>query len=205
MWKSLKSPLIEEINSLTMGDVRDFRNLVNAVIDDRSFQKIKGFIDSAKQDAKLNILAGGECDSSRGYFVRPTLLEANDPKARTMCEEIFGPVLTLFVYDDAKVAETLKICSETSPYALTGAILSQDRAAVMKMSEELRHSAGNFYINDKPTGAVVGQQPFGGARKSGTNDKAGSPLNLQRWMSPRTVKETFVSPKQVSYPYMDEE
>jgi 1-pyrroline-5-carboxylate dehydrogenase len=205
IWKKLQAPLIEEINSLKMGDVRDFRNLVNAVIDDRSFAKIKGFIDSAKTDAKLKVLAGGECDSSKGYFVRPTLLLANDAKARTMCEEIFGPVLSLYVYDDSKVIETLKICSETSPYALTGAIFSQDRHAVQQMMDGLRHSAGNFYINDKPTGAVVGQQPFGGARKSGTNDKAGSPLNLTRWMSPRTVKENFVPPKSVLYPYMDEE
>lgn len=205
MWNRLQSDLISEIQSLKMGDVRDFRNLINAVIDDRSFQKIKGFIDSAKTDAKLKILAGGECDSSKGYFVRPTLLQANDPKARTMCDEIFGPVLTVFVYDDAKVTETLKICNETSPYALTGAILSQDRMAVQKMMSELRHSAGNFYINDKPTGAVVGQQPFGGARKSGTNDKAGSMLNLTRWLSPRTIKENFVPPKSVLYPYMDEE
>jgi 1-pyrroline-5-carboxylate dehydrogenase len=205
MWSKLQSNLVAEIESLKMGDVRDFRNLINAVIDDRSFQKIKGFIDSAKTDSKLKVLAGGECDSSKGYFVRPTLLQASDPKARTMCDEIFGPVLTVFVYDDAKVAETLKICNETSPYALTGAILSQDRMAVQKMMSELRHSAGNFYINDKPTGAVVGQQPFGGARKSGTNDKAGSSLNLTRWLSPRTIKENFVPPKSVLYPYMDEE
>lgn len=205
LWTKLQPKIIAEIEAIKMGDVRDFRNLVNAVIDDRSFAKIKGFIDYAKKDAASKILTGGECDSSRGYFIKPTLIQVTDPKAKTISEEIFGPVLTLYVYDDAKVAETLKLCNETSPYALTGAIIAQDRAAVQMMARELNHAAGNFYINDKPTGAVVGQQPFGGARKSGTNDKAGSYLNLTRWMSLRTIKENFVPPKGVLYPYMDAE
>ena len=205
LWTKLQPMLVSMIEGLKMGDVRDFRNLVNAVIDDRSFQKIKGYLDWAKSDSKMKVLAGGEANSEKGYFVKPTLLQTTDPKARTMCEEIFGPVLTLYVYDDAKMAETLKLCNETSPYALTGAIIAQDRFALNQMSEALRHAAGNFYINDKPTGAVVGQQPFGGARRSGTNDKAGSSMNVLRWMSARTIKENFVPPKSVLYPYMDEE
>ncbi|MBS1960363.1 MAG: L-glutamate gamma-semialdehyde dehydrogenase [Bdellovibrionales bacterium] len=205
LWPKLQTALIAEIEKIKIGDVRDFRNLVNAVIDERSFNKISGYLDWAKSpDSKIKVLTGGEADKSKGYFVKPTLLQASDPKARTMCEEIFGPVLSLYVYDDAKKMEMVKICNETSPYALTGAIIGQDRYAVGEMMTELRHAAGNIYINDKPTGATVGQQPFGGARKSGTNDKAGSALNLVRWMSPRTIKETFVSPKQVLYPYMDE-
>ena len=205
LWTKLQPNFIATTESLKMGDVRDFRTMVGAVIDQRSFTKIKGFMDFVKADAKAKILTGGECDSSRGYFVKPTIIQAMDPKFKTMCEEIFGPVLTVYVYEDAKLAETLKICNETSPYALTGAILAQDRTAVIQMSDQLRHAAGNFYINDKPTGAVVGQQPFGGARRSGTNDKAGSSMNLLRWMSARTIKETFVPPKSVLYPYMDEE
>ena len=153
----------------------------------------------------MKIISGGEANSEKGYFVKPTILLASDPKAKTMCEEIFGPVLTLFVYEDAQLGETLKLCNETSPYALTGAIIGQDRFALNQMSDALRQSAGNFYINDKPTGAVVGQQPFGGARRSGTNDKAGSSMNLLRWMSARTIKENFVPPKSLLYPYMDEE
>jgi len=205
LWTKLQPALVAEVESLKMGDVQDFRNLINAVIDERSFNKIKGYLDFAKQDSKLKVLAGGEADASKGYFIKPTLLLASDPMARTMCEEIFGPVLSVHVYDDSKWMEMLKVCDETSPYSLTGAIFAQDRLAVQKMTDELRHSAGNFYINDKPTGAVVGQQPFGGARRSGTNDKAGSLLNLTRWLSPRTIKESFVPPKQVLYPYMDEE
>jgi len=204
LWPKLKDRLIEEARAIRQGDVRDFRNLVNAVIDERSCKKISGFLDHAKKTQGYTVLAGGEVDSSVGYFVKPTLLQTTDPKARTMCEEIFGPVLTLYVYEDAKIAETLKLLNETSPYALTGAVISQDRFALQPVLDELRHSAGNLYINDKPTGAVVGQQPFGGARRSGTNDKAGSAMNLLRWMSARTIKENFVPPKQVLYPYMDE-
>ncbi len=204
LWQTLRSKIIEEINAIKMGDVRDFRNLVNAVIDEKSFTRIKGYIDYTRE-SNAKILAGGECNASKGFFVRPTLLQVDDPKFKTMCEEIFGPVLSVYVYEDSKLMDTLKVCDETSPYALTGAVLAQDRAAIAMMSQSLRHSAGNFYINDKPTGATVGQQPFGGARKSGTNDKAGSALNLTRWMSLRTVKENFVPPKSVLYPYMDEE
>ncbi len=204
LWSQLQTKLIEETMALKQGDVRDFRNMVNAVIDARSCEKIKGYLDFAKSDSSYRILAGGEVESTKGYFVKPTLLQTTDPKARTMCEEIFGPVLTLHVYEDSKLNEMLKVANETSPYALTGAIISQDRMAIQKMMEELKHATGNLYINDKPTGAVVGQQPFGGARRSGTNDKAGSAMNLLRWMSARTIKENFVPPKQVLYPYMDE-
>jgi 1-pyrroline-5-carboxylate dehydrogenase len=205
LWKKLEPKLISDIATLKMGDVKDFRNLINAVIDRRAFDRIQGYLEKARADSQVKVLAGGECDDSKGYFIRPTLLQCLDPKSRTMSEEIFGPVLSVYVYEDAKLAETLKVCDETSPYALTGAILAQDAMALKEMTKALRHAAGNFYLNDKPTGAVVGQQPFGGARKSGTNDKAGSALNLSRWMSPRTIKETFVSPKSILYPYMDEE
>ena len=205
LWGKLQPKLVAEVEGMRVGDVRDFRTMVGAVIDERSFNKIKGFLDGAKADPKIKILVGGECDSSKGYFVKPTVLLASDPKARTMCEEIFGPVLTIYVYEDAKLQETLKLCNETSPYALTGAIIAQDAKAMNSMANELRYSAGNLYLNDKPTGAVVGQQPFGGARRSGTNDKAGSFLNMIRWMSPRTIKENFVPPKGLLYPYMDEE
>jgi 1-pyrroline-5-carboxylate dehydrogenase len=204
LWSKLQSKLVEEIDSLKMGDVRDFRNLINAVIDERSFQRISGYLDYAKSEPKIKVLSGGEADGTKGYFVKPTLLQAMDPKVRTMSEEIFGPVLSLYVYEDSKLSETLKIADETSPYALTGAIITQDRTAMIRMMNEFRHSAGNFYVNDKPTGAVVGQQPFGGARRSGTNDKAGSAMNLMRFLSVRTIKENFVPPKQVLYPYMNE-
>lgn len=205
LWSKLESKLVTEVNSIKMGDVRDFRNLVNAVIDKRSFDKIKSYIDQAKTDPKVKIIVGGECDSSKGYFIQPTVILTTDPKSRTMSEEIFGPVLTIYVYEDSKFEETLRLCNETSPYALTGAIIAQDKAAVQYMTCELRSAAGNFYINDKPTGAVVGQQPFGGARRSGTNDKAGSALNITRWLSARTIKENFSPPKTILYPYMDEE
>ena len=204
IWKKLEEKITAEVRGLKQGDVRDFRNMVNAVIDGRSCSKIQTYLDHAKSDSNYRVLAGGEADTKVGYFVKPTLYQVMDPKARTMCEEIFGPVLSLYVYDDSKFLETLKLANETSPYALTGAVISQDRFAIQIMLDELRHSAGNVYVNDKPTGAVVGQQPFGGARRSGTNDKAGSAMNLLRWMSARTIKENFVPPKQVLYPYMDE-
>jgi 1-pyrroline-5-carboxylate dehydrogenase len=204
LWSKLQKNLVDEIQSLKMGDVRDFRNLINAVIDDRSFKRISTYLDYAKTESKIKILAGGEADGKTGYFVRPTLLQAMDPKVRTMCEEIFGPVLSLYVYEDAKLDETLAIANDTSPYALTGAIITQDRTAMLHMMDKLRYAAGNFYVNDKPTGAVVGQQPFGGARQSGTNDKAGSAMNLTRFLSARTIKENFVPPKKVLYSYMDE-
>jgi 1-pyrroline-5-carboxylate dehydrogenase len=200
VWEKIQGRLVEQTNELKMGDVRDFRNFVNAVIDERSFKKISGYLDEAKKSPDVKILAGGTSDSKVGFFIRPTILLTISPHYRTMQEELFGPVLTTFVYDDSKWEEMLKVCDETSPYALTGAIFAQDRHAVEKMTKRLTHSAGNFYVNDKPTGAVVGQQPFGGARASGTNDKAGSPLNLYRWLSPRTIKETFVPPTHYGYP-----
>ena len=200
LWEKIKDRLISQTNDLKMGDVRDFRNFVNAVIDERSFDKIAGTLDEAKQISDTKILAGGTFSKEKGFFVRPTLLHTTNPHSKTMVEELFGPVLTTFVYEDKKWEEILKVCDETSPYALTGAIFAQDRGIVSQMTKALTHSAGNFYVNDKPTGAVVGQQPFGGARKSGTNDKAGSPLNLYRWLSPRTIKETFNPPIQTSYP-----
>jgi 1-pyrroline-5-carboxylate dehydrogenase len=195
---------VEQIRAIRVGDVRDFRNLVNAVIDERAFKKISSYLDHVRQDSSCTLLAGGAAKGETGYFIEPTLVRTTDPKARTMCEEIFGPVLTLYVYDDANLQDTLALVNETSPYALTGALIAQDRKALVQMGETLRHAAGNLYINDKPTGAVVGQQPFGGARRSGTNDKAGSAMNLLRWMSARTIKENFVPPKQLLYPYMDE-
>jgi 1-pyrroline-5-carboxylate dehydrogenase len=204
VWKGMRQRLVDEIRSIRTGDVRDFRNLVNAVIDERAFRKISSYLDHVRQDSSCEILAGGKTNGSTGYFIDPTLVLTTDPKARTMCEEIFGPLLTLHVYEDSRLDEALKWVNETSPYALTGALIAQDRAALMRMGDRLRHAAGNLYINDKPTGAVVGQQPFGGARRSGTNDKAGSAMNLLRWMSARTIKENFVPPRRVLYPYMDE-
>jgi 1-pyrroline-5-carboxylate dehydrogenase len=204
IWRGIEKDLVEQIRSIRMGDVRDFRNLVNAVIDGRSFNKIGSYLDHLKQDSTCTLLAGGQARGETGYFIEPTLVRTTDPKARTMCEEIFGPLLTLYVYEDSRLEETLALVDETSPYALTGALIAQDRGALVKMGERLRQAAGNLYINDKPTGAVVGQQPFGGARRSGTNDKAGSAMNLLRWMSARTIKENFVPPRQVLYPYMDE-
>jgi 1-pyrroline-5-carboxylate dehydrogenase len=186
-----------------MGDVRDFRNFMGAVIDKKAFTKISEYLADGKKNAK--VLQGGAAHGDEGYFIEATLIETTDPSYRLMCEEIFGPVLTVYVYDDAKWKETLDLVDRTSPYALTGAIFARDRAAVIEASSALRHAAGNFYINDKPTGAVVGQQPFGGARASGTNDKAGSKMNLVRWVSARTVKENFAPPTDYKYPFMGEE
>ena len=185
-----------------MGSPEDFTNFINAVIDEKAFDSITGYIANAKNSKDVEVIAGGNYDKSKGYFIEPTVLLAKDPKYTTMCEEIFGPVLTIYVYEDSKWEETLHLMDETSPYALTGAVFSKDRAAVIQATDILRNAAGNFYINDKPTGAVVGQQPFGGARGSGTNDKAGSVLNLYRWVSPRTIKETFVSPVDYRYPFL---
>ncbi|HMH21270.1 MAG TPA: L-glutamate gamma-semialdehyde dehydrogenase, partial [Puia sp.] len=201
---AVKQRLTEGIASFKMGTVEDFSNFINAVIDEKSFDKIKAYIESAKGDPKAEIWAGGQCDKSKGYFIQPTVIEAKDPKYVTMCEEIFGPVLTVYVYKAAEFAETLDLVNSTSPYALTGSIIARDRQAVELATDKLRHAAGNFYINDKPTGAVVGQQPFGGARASGTNDKAGSILNLYRWLSARTIKETFVPPTDYRYPFLNE-
>jgi len=203
MWASVRGQMVAMIDDIKMGDVRDFRNFMGAVIDKRAFEKIAGYIDYARQHA--TIAAGGTTDCSRGYFIRPTLIETSDPAFKTLREEIFGPVLTAYAYDDNQWAETLKLVDRTSPYALTGGVFSQDRQAVAEASAALRYAAGNFYINDKPTGAVVGQQPFGGARASGTNDKAGSKLNLVRWVSARTIKENFNPPRQYSYHFMDAE
>lgn len=199
----VKKKLVDGVKSFKMGTVEDFTNFINAVIDEKSFDNIARYIDKAKADGQ-QILVGGNYDKSKGYFIEPTVIETNDAKYTTMCEEIFGPVLTLFVYEESKWEETLKLVDETSPYALTGAIISRDRYAVEQATKALRNCAGNFYINDKPTGAVVGQQPFGGARASGTNDKAGSALNLYRWLSARTIKETFVPPTDYRYPFMQE-
>ncbi len=188
---------------IRMGDVQDFRNFMGAVIDKRAFDKISGYIDGARRDA--TIVSGGECDGRTGYFIRPTLVETKDPAHRLLCEEVFGPVVTAFVYEDDAWLDTLALVDRTSPYALTGAVFAQERKAIIEATEALRDAAGNFYINDKPTGAVVGQQPFGGARGSGTNDKAGSKLNLVRWVSARTVKENFNPPRDYRYPFMTEE
>jgi 1-pyrroline-5-carboxylate dehydrogenase len=201
----IKKKLVAGVKSFTMGSVEDFSNFINAVIDERAFDKIRGYIDRAKKDKKATVLAGGKCDKSKGYFIEPTIIEAKDPMYTTMCEEIFGPVLTLYVYNADTFEATLSLVNETSPYALTGSIIATDRYAVELATEKLRNAAGNFYINDKPTGAVVGQQPFGGARASGTNDKAGSMLNLYRWLSARTIKETFNPAIYYTYPFMQEQ
>jgi 1-pyrroline-5-carboxylate dehydrogenase len=202
LWPAVKQRALEMIADIKMGDVADFRNFMGAVIDARSFAKLKGYLDQARKDRGVTILAGGGADDKKGWFIEPTLLLVKDPSYRTMCEELFGPVLTTYVYPDKNWKATLGLVNGTSPYALTGAVFAQDRRAVVEASEVLRQAAGNFYINDKPTGAVVGQQPFGGARASGTNDKAGSILNLQRWVSPRAIKETFVPPIDYRYPFM---
>jgi len=202
--EEVKKKLIAGVKSFKMGTVEDFTNFINAVIDEKSFDKIKTYIDNAKKDKKVEIWAGGKCDKKDGYFIQPTVIEAKDPKYVTMCEEIFGPVLTVYVYNANQFEKTLELVDDTSPYALTGSIISQDRNAVELAVNKLRNAAGNFYINDKPTGAVVGQQPFGGARASGTNDKAGSILNLYRWLSARTIKETFNPPTDYGYPFLGE-
>jgi len=202
--EEVKQKLVAQVQSMKMGTVEDFSNFINAVIDEKSFDKIKSYIDNIDNDPKTKILVGGKCDKSHGYFIEPTVIEAEDPAYITMCEEIFGPVLTLHIYHANKFEEILETVDKTSPYALTGAIISQDRAAIELATNKLRHAAGNFYINDKPTGAVVGQQPFGGGRASGTNDKAGSMINLYRWLSARTVKETFNPPVDYTYSFLSE-
>jgi len=202
LWPEVKEQVLDMVGEIKMGDPRDFRNFMCAVIDKSAFKSISEYIDEAKNGADMEIIAGGGYDDSKGYFIEPTIVLSKDPKTRLMCEEIFGPVLTIHVYPDNQWAEMLQLCDVTSDYALTGAIFAQDRAAVAEADVTLRYTAGNFYINDKPTGAVVGQQPFGGGRASGTNDKAGSGLNLIRWASPRTIKENFVPPKDFAYPYM---
>ena len=204
-WKEVKELVLADLKSMKMGPTEDFGNFINAVIDEASFNKLTGFIDAAKKGRKAEIIAGGKYNKSKGYFIEPTIILTKDPFYVTMCEELFGPVLTIYVYDDKKFEETLKIIDKTSSYALTGCIIAQDRYAIEKACKALVNAAGNFYINDKPTGAVVGQQPFGGARGSGTNDKAGAMINLLRWVSPRTIKETFVPPTDYRYPFLDKE
>jgi 1-pyrroline-5-carboxylate dehydrogenase len=203
LWDNVRGRMEAMLREIRMGDIQDFRNFMGAVIDDRAFAKIAGYIEAARKEAK--IIAGGGSDNQTGYFIEPTLVETADPSYRLLREEVFGPVVTAFVYDDSKWRDTLTLVDQTSPYALTGAVFAQDRAAIVEASAALRFAAGNFYINDKPTGAVVGQQPFGGARGSGTNDKAGSKLNLVRWVSARTVKENFNPPRDYRYPFMLEE
>ncbi len=205
IWPKVKDFLVADLESFKMGGTEDFTNFINAVIDERAFKKISAYIDQAKTDSNVEIIAGGEYDGSKGYFVKPTVLLTTDPKYTTMCEEIFGPVLTIYVYEPSEFESILKTVDETSPYALTGSIFSKDRYAAELATKRLVNAAGNFYINDKPTGAVVGQQPFGGARGSGTNDKAGAMMNLLRWVSARTIKETFVPPTDYRYPFLGEE
>jgi 1-pyrroline-5-carboxylate dehydrogenase len=205
LWPRIKDALVALVEGIEVGDVADFSNFMGAVIDASSFRKQKAAIDEATSSSDATILVGGECDDSEGWFVRPTIITTTNPAYRTLCEELFGPVLTLYVYDERKWLETLDLVDTTGPYALTGAIFAQDRYAIEQGLERLRNAAGNFYINDKPTGAVVGQQPFGGARASGTNDKAGSILNLIRWISPRSIKETFVPPGNYRYAFMGDD
>lgn len=202
-WNDIRDRMVAMMQEIKVGDVRDFRNFMGAVIDRKSFDKVSGYIDDGRKNAK--VIVGGGCQGDEGYFIEPTLVESADPNYRLLCEEIFGPVLSVYAYDDAKWSETLDIVDRTSPYTLTGAVFARDRGAVIEAASALRNAAGNFYINDKPTGAVVGQQPFGGARVSGTNDKAGSKMNLIRWVSARTVKENFAPPTDFKYPYMAEE
>lgn len=204
LWGKVKEEIGDMLKTIKMGDVRDFTNLVNAVIDEASFDNIMKYIDFAKSSPEAEIVFGGKGDKSVGYFVEPTVIVTTNPKFKTMAEEIFGPVITIYVYDDDKFEETLGLCDSTSPYALTGSIFATDRYAVVTAIDKLRYAAGNFYINDKPTGAVVSQQPFGGSRASGTNDKAGSALNLMRWTNPRTIKETLIPPTDYRYPFLME-
>lgn len=205
LWNEVRDFLVADLKSMKMGTTEDFRNFINAVIDEKAFDKISNYIAEAKKAEGVKVISGGNYDKSKGYFIEPTVLEVENPMYLTMCEEIFGPVLTIHVYEDSRFAEILDIANATSPYALTGAIFANDRAALALANEKLRHAAGNYYINDKPTGAVVGQQPFGGGRASGTNDKAGSMINLYRWLSPRTIKENTVPPTDYRYPFLGEE
>jgi 1-pyrroline-5-carboxylate dehydrogenase len=201
----LREKLVAGVRSFKMGSVEDFRNFINAVIDEKSFDKIRSYIENAEKDKDAEIWVGGHCDKANGYFIQPTVIEAKNPDYITLCEEIFGPVLTVYIYPEDEFESIMDVVNNTSPYALTGSIIAQERSAVEAATNKLRYAAGNFYVNDKPTGAVVGQQPFGGARGSGTNDKAGSILNLYRWLSARTIKETFHPPAEYGYPFLNEE
>ena len=202
LWDDVKNAMEAQLKTVKMGSPEDPSNFINAVIDKNSFEKCRGYIERAEKSAEAQVIFGGKCDDSKGWFVQPTVIETTNPKYESVCEEIFGPILSVYVYEDQNWEETLKLVDETSPYALTGSIFAQDRYAIDEAYKALENAAGNFYINDKPTGAVVGQQPFGGARASGTNDKAGSKMNLLRWVSVRSIKETFVSPKDYKYPYL---
>jgi 1-pyrroline-5-carboxylate dehydrogenase len=202
IWPALKKLVLEQASEIRVGDIADFTNFMGAVIDRTAYETIRGYIDLARRSPETEILCGGGCDDRKGYFIEPTVVLARSPESRLMREEIFGPVLTVYVYEDKDLDGALEICDRGSPYALTGAVFAQDRSAIVRIADALTHAAGNFYINDKPTGAVVGQQPFGGGRASGTNDKAGSVLNLVRWVSPRAIKETFVPPTDFRYPFM---
>ncbi len=204
LWPKIKDRLLSEMSSVKMGDVEDFTNFMSAVIDQAAFDSIKAYIDYARNSSEARIIYGGGCDDSRGFFIEPTVILSTNPKFKTMEEEIFGPVLTVYIYKDSELDEALRLCDETSPYGLTGSIFATDRKAIVEMEKRLRHAAGNFYINNKTTGAVVGQQPFGGSRGSGTNDKAGSKVNLLKWTSIRTISETFVPPTDYRYPFMAE-
>jgi 1-pyrroline-5-carboxylate dehydrogenase len=204
LWDDVRKHLLDDLKSMKMGGTEDFGNFINAVIDEKSFDSITGYIETARKNPMNEIVAGGKYDKSKGYFIEPTVILTKDPSSVTMCEEIFGPVMTIYVYHSENFEQTLELVDSTSPYALTGSIFSQDRYAIEMATKKLVNSAGNFYINDKPTGAVVGQQPFGGARGSGTNDKAGAKVNLLRWVSLRTIKETFVSPVDYRYPFLGE-
>ncbi|MDC3105350.1 aldehyde dehydrogenase family protein, partial [bacterium] len=204
IWDNVKNQIINDINSFKMGSPEDPSNFINAVISENAFDSISSYIDYVKDSSDAEILVGGGYDKSKGYYISPTVVVTTNPKFKTMCEEIFGPVITIYVYKEDEWIETLKIVDQTSDYALTGAVFSKDRYAIDEATKVLENSAGNFYINDKPTGAVVGQQPFGGSRGSGTNDKAGSVLNLLRWVSPRTIKETFDPPTNYRYPFLEE-
>ncbi|MGD2094158.1 MAG: L-glutamate gamma-semialdehyde dehydrogenase [Phycisphaerales bacterium] len=205
IWPQVKELLLSEIGDIKMGDITDFRTFMGAVIDKKAFNTISEYIEFARNSPDMDIIIGGGCDDSKGYFIEPTIVVTKDPKSKLMLEEIFGPVLTVYVYPEGEYDQTLELCDQTSPYALTGSIFALDRSSIVKAMNVLRHAAGNFYVNDKPTGAVVSQQPFGGSRASGTNDKAGSWLNLERWVSPRAIKETFLPPRNFRYPYMQEE
>ena len=204
IWEEVKKQILDDVSSFKMGSPEDPSNFINAVISESAFDSISEYIDFAKKDKNAEIIAGGNYDKTKGYFIEPTIIVTKDPKFKTMCEEIFGPVITIYIYDENNWLETLKLVDQTSDYALTGAVFSTDRYAIDQATKKLENSAGNFYINDKPTGAVVGQQPFGGSRGSGTNDKAGSVLNLLRWVSPRTIKETFNPPIDYRYPFLEE-
>jgi 1-pyrroline-5-carboxylate dehydrogenase len=205
LWPGFRDKLVDQVRAIPMGDPIDFRNFMCAIIDRPAYEGIRSYIEYARESGEAQIIVGGGCDDSHGFFIEPTVIVTTNPRFRTMEEEIFGPVLTVYVYDDSRFEQTLELCDSTSEYALTGAVWARDRRALVTMTERLRNAAGNFYINDKPTAAVVGQQPFGGGRASGTNDKAGSAMNILRWMTARTIKETMVPPLGWKYPHMDEE